>query len=330
MPDLRIDEAERADLVVDSGLNQEQYGSIIPEISWVTDSRFQHLRARELGDQVDISDIFPPGTNQQCNVYIPDGSFLPDQWSRAFLQGLSKLELDGLRGVEIGVGVGINAIYLLRNKGLKDLLASDLEPHLGELSFLNVQSNLHPEEHQGRYFAARGGLDLATWLSAADGVDVVFACIPQVGESSISESGRRKLEQKGGTAHYYDKDKYPSELNAFGLGLNDVLLAQCAGVLKPGGKVILNLAGRPGFETLEQLFAQNGFDHRILHQEVIQQHQGTSLESMALIEEASGREHEFFADQECGHPITAREAEERRKRGISVYHRIYVMEGIKQ
>lgn len=50
----------------------------------------------ELGDQ---SLFFQPGT------------FRPDQWTRAFLHGLMKLKLNGLRVWEIGCGTGINQDY---------------------------------------------------------------------------------------------------------------------------------------------------------------------------------------------------------------------------
>ena len=232
---------------------------------------------------VDVKNILPPNFEVDCRIEIPEYAFQPDQWSRAFLKGLTRLDVNGQRLVEIGVGTGINAIYLLRTQRPKTVHFSDRDPRLVPLALSNIAQVLSPEEYAGKVFPAHGALDLADWCqSSGKEFDVVYACIPQV----ILPQGS-SISNGDNLAHYYEKDKYDSDLHLYGLGLNDVLLAQAREFLPQQGSVVLNLGWRPGRKKLETLFEKNGFCPLLLHQEMIPQHAGTSLSSLCALESST-------------------------------------------
>jgi hypothetical protein len=154
-------------------------------------------------------------------------------------------------------------------------------------------------------------------------MDTIIACVPQVPrppEINLSDGDK--------TAHYYDATKYTTlQLNTIGLGLNEALLKKAKTHLKPGGKVILNLGGRPSKETLMAMFTNNGYAAAVLHEEIIPQHAETSLKPLAILETEHVNQYEFFTDAAGQNQINAKQAEQRRLSGESLFHKIYVIEG---
>jgi hypothetical protein len=160
--------------------------------------------------------------------------------------------------------------------------------------------------------------------ATAPAVDVVFGCLPQVPEE--------KDFSEAGMSHYYHPQLYPdSKLNSFGLGLNEALLSRARSVLSEKGEVVLNLGGRPGLPRLEAMFRAKGFAPRVVYEEVVPQHRGTSLFAFAKAEEAGEDNFEFFSDPEGRNRINGREAAARHpvpQRGYEpVFHKIYVIAG---
>lgn len=292
---------------------------------------------------VSVEEIFPKdiSTNGQkcsCLIEIPPFAFKPDEWSKAFLRGLSKIDVNDKELLEIGVGTGINVIYLLLARSPRSIAISDIDKRCVPLACRNIRRNVHTfyreEAFSGgplvhyptteKVFPYTGSKDLANWLGTDDCFDIVYGCLPQVVLPK-----EKRIEDDDAVAHYYEKDHYPSDFGIYGLALNDLLLQQVHPHLKAGGSVVLNLSGRSGQETLEQLFRRNGFKPKLLHQELIAQHAGTSLESLVTLEVATGRKFEFFADSEAKEPLNATQAEARRIKGEPVFHRIYVYQGIR-
>lgn len=274
---------------------------------------------------VDISDILPTDFPQEKPVAIevPPYAFRPDQWSKAFLRGLAKTDVYGKKCLEVGVGTGINVIYLL-TKGPANIAISDKESRCVPLACRNIRQNVKDENSWKKVLPYPGSLDLAGWLLETDdsNFDLIYGCLPQV----ILPQGE-DINRDDALAHYYEKERYPSDLGIYGLALNDIFLQQTHPHLNPGGSVVLNLGGRPGQKTLEELFIRNGFKPTLLHHEVIAQHAETSLESLSTLEAATGREFEFFADSNALEPLNANQAEARRENGLPVFHRIYVYQG---
>jgi len=274
---------------------------------------------------INVNDILPSNFEGDCDIEIPEYAFHPDQWSKAFLRGLSRLDVEGKNVAEIGVGTGVNVIYLLRTGRPRSIHFSDKDARLAPLALENITKVLSPSEYDGKVFPKTGERDLADWCeNFHQKIDLVYACIPQV----ILPHGS-SINDGDNLAHYYESGKYDSDLHLYGLGLNDVLLAQAREFLPQGGSAVLNLGGRPGRKKLENLFRKNGFHPELIHQEMIAQHTGTSLDSLCALETATGHDFEFFADEDGKEPLNALAAEERRANGIPVFHRIYVYQGIK-
>ncbi|MBI4235149.1 hypothetical protein HY604_02520 [Candidatus Peregrinibacteria bacterium] len=283
----------------------------------------QYTREPE-GQLVATADVLPDDFgSDSVDIEIPPYAFKPDQWSRAFLRGLAKLDVSGKKCLEIGVGTGINVIYLLA-KSPDSIAISDKEGRCVPLACRNIRRHCRESQNLAKVLPYGGSLDLASWLPfAEDGnFDIIYGCLPQV----ILPKDKQIYEGDA-LAHYYERERYASDLGIYGLALNDILLQQVRPHLKPGGSVVLNLGGRPGQKTLEELFRKNGLRPSILHQEIIAQHAETSLSSLATLEVASGRQFEFFADQEAKQPLNAEQAETRRQNRLPVFHRIYVYQG---
>ncbi len=255
-------------------------------------------------------------------MHIPDWAFRPDQWTAAFLRGLTQhaQSWNGKRVWEIGVGTGGNLVALRFLANGATFYFSDFDSRCVPLASRNIAT---AGASTCRYYPLHGSWDLVTAPEGktAPKVDIIFGCIPQV-PSNVDLSARDNV------AHYYNPQRYPnSHLNPCGLGLVEALLQRAPDVLSENGQVVLNLAGRPGIGRLEAMFAACGFASRVLYQTVIAQHKDTSLESLAALEKEGHGDFEFFSDPENCNGINARLAEWRRGRGMPVYHRIYVIEG---
>lgn len=296
------------------------------------------MKPPEFQHPLDIRDILPPDYDGETVIDCPPWAFKPDEWTRALLRGVAKLDLHDADVAEAGVGPGTNQIYVTKAKRPARSYGSDLDGRLPRVAAGNVLRAAGQQAAE-RFTPIHGNQSLLSWITRQR-LDVVLACIPQVpadhhDERTLAQvrafaakvNGNGTDVQTDELSHYYDPDTYPSDLNAFGLGLNDHLLQQARGVLRARGKAILNLGGRPGRPTLEGMFRKNGFTPTLLHSELIQQHPGTDLEPLATLEKHTDHAFEFFADDRGERQITAREAEDLRRAGHPVYHNIYVFSG---
>lgn len=256
-------------------------------------------------------------------VEVPPWAFRPDGWSEAFLRGLYTHgdEWGEKKVWEVGVGTGINLIKLARRASRATFYFSDYDDRCVPLARRNIAAAGLPKTQFRPLF---GRWDLvkpaAGWKAPT--VDIVFACIPQVPATTLLKAAEDEV------AHYYDPKRYDeSTLHCCGLGLNEALLKQARGVLTPEGTVILNLGGRPGIDRLFAMFQSCGYTPQVLHEEVVAQHAETSLLSLAQLERAGNPNFEFFTDIEAKVCVNARDAEERRRVGLPLFHKIYVIAG---
>lgn len=256
---------------------------------------------------------------------IPSWAFKPDGWSFAFLRGLQKITFAGTIW-EIGVGTGLNSHMIHRWTPTARVYFSDYNPKCTELALRNLKmADLFLSDQLCPLFGQWDLVRRVDQQARAPKVDSVVACIPQVPAPLNID-----LCESDNLAHYYDTVRYEGvELNALGLGLNEALLQRAHNVLTSSGRVILNLGGRPGQARLEGMFAACGYTPRIVHEEVVPQHTGTSLATLATMEMGGAENFEFFVDEHGLERINAQAAEQRRLDELSVFHKIYVIEGRK-
>ncbi len=277
----------------------------------------------------DVQDIFPKNfTGKSTLIEVPPYGFVPDNWSRALLRGLEKLDVAGKTILEPGVGSGINAAYLAnrpKHDRPKALWAGDYDRRMAPVAARNADRLLTPDERSTIHLC-EGELSLIAWAERHNvRPDIVYGCLPQVPCPKSVHLG-----DGDSYSHYYEVDHHEAEIDDFGLGLQRLLLLEAKELLAKNGSVVLNLGGRPGRDLLMNMFEKNGFLPEVLHAEIVQQHEGTKLEPLAkrehVMKDVTGHEFEFFCDPEGNEPINATEALKRRNAGLHVYHSIYVVQ----
>ncbi len=270
-----------------------------------------------------LSALLPPDLSSDGlghhQLRVPSWAFQPDEWSWAFLRGLRTLDLQHLSVWEVGCGTGLNLLLLRQWFPDAFLWYSDYNADATELA----EAHLVTTVGQSRTEALHGQWDLiGNGDVPAPQVDVIVACIPQVPANGHS------LDEGDNLAHYYDAGKYTEAVrHVHGLGLNEALLIRARRVLRPNGRVVLNLGGRPGLKRLLEMFTDHGYVPKVIHEEIIPQHHETALTSLVRLEREGHAPFEFFADSAATMPLSATEAEARRLAGEPLYHKIYVIEG---
>lgn len=257
-------------------------------------------------------------------IAVPPWAFRPDQWSFAFLRGLRALAptFEGQSLWELGVGTGLNTAFVATLAPSAHFHYSDYNNHCSILACTNI-SGLVPGSRE-RCSPLYGPWDLVTPPNGmtAPQVDVIFGCLPQVTKDGLD------LTVGDRVAHYYDPALYPeARHHDLGLGLHEALLERAKAVLCPGGRIVVNLSGRPGRQCLTALFTERGYHARVVHEEMVAQHRGTTLATLAALEDEGHPEFEFFADERGEREINACAAEARRLAGEPLFHNIYVIEG---
>ncbi len=259
--------------------------------------------------------------------------FKPDQWTKAFLRGLYQFgEQGGFTDktvVELGSGCAINLILVNNIYNPKYIYGSDIHPDVYENALKNVSLVL-PEEKRNNIEIISGGHNLDSWMKDDFKVDVIFGCLPQVIAPSHIANNNFTGEKNEASSHYYIPEEYPlarTSTHTLGLALNEHALRKLKSRLNPCGKIVLNLGGRTGKENLLEMFTASGYTPEILHEEFIEQHSGTSIETFVEIEKRSSADHTFEFFNEFGQQISAAQADIDRKGGKKIYHKIYVIAG---
>lgn len=261
------------------------------------------------GDIVQLHQFYPDAKRNLSIPRSPD-LFLPDQWTEVFARGLLTRDFSDATVLEVGVGTGINMAGLLEiNNRAARYIGTDICNNAVTASRILAQDN----GWDAQLIASDLLKDVPDALLQQ--VNHIVACIPQVPTD-------RNLEEGDNFAHYYKG--HNSYWDQYGLGLNSDLLKQ-AWERVPHASVSLNLSGRPGIDKLRELFDHNQRKAQILHEEMVPQHQGTSIESLAAMEENGHEPFEFFADEDGNTPICAIEAESRRVHHEPVFHKVYVL-----
>lgn len=281
---------------------------------------------------------------------VPDFAFDPtDPWTKTFQEGLRRANLTGKRVYEVGIGTGMNAVFLLREIGASSVSGSDLDPRLARLSAKNIEE-LAPG-HAHRFHPVEGSVSLIDTDAARAEIarsDTVIACLPQVispddekfsefRKSQGVEYGDEELDKSADhIAHYYPWEIFDClPFNAVGLGLNEALLRRIK-VSAPKTELIMNFGARIPKETIFAMFVANGYAPQVLFSKIVKQDVGTDISFFVTLEAAmqgTGMEQDFvctfFGDAEGKVPLSALEAQQQQEEApeTPLYHEVCVIRG---
>jgi aspartate/methionine/tyrosine aminotransferase/methylase of polypeptide subunit release factors len=270
-------------------------------------------------------DVTVGSAHEQLEILLLPSIFEPEEWAYTFLEGLLEVPLDeyaGKRLVEVGSGSGWIALALGKLTGLAEIRGLDLNPQAAAVARCNVWLN------GDEALAARlrfGESDLLKGLPADAGWDFVVGCIPQV----LRADGDPQLaELDAGDRALYDLSNYTAVQNVyedhFGLGLIARLLDECPEQLAPGGRLLLNIAGRPGRAIIERMFSRRGFDTEVQVVRRVRQAADTDIGPLVALERRTGSEFEFFVEQRSPEPIRAETALRWLEAGNPIWHEVAV------
>ncbi|MFO1519574.1 MAG: aminotransferase class I/II-fold pyridoxal phosphate-dependent enzyme [bacterium] len=237
-------------------------------------------------------------------------TFLPEEWSMTFVQGIARefarRPESVARAIEVGSGTGFVSLVLSRLGGARQIIAVDKNPHAQVVGALNATLN------------GVTNVDFRTGdrlLLVGETADLILGCLPQMPSKRARNLDLRELAD------------YAEEAGAFedplGLGLVGSVIDQARDRLVDGGRLWLMMADRPGEATVRELFARRGFHSRFLHTRLIPQDPSTDFSALAAIEGLTGFQFSFHNRE--GGTISAREAMRRPKPDL--FHRLHLTEG---
>jgi len=285
----------------------------------------------------------PDGEPLSLRLIVFPSVFSPEEWSMTFYEGLARFPRSEFysRGiVELGTGCGwISLAVALRWKPSK-VYGVDINPRAILCSKINLYLNALNED--GTPFFDDEQLTLLDRVTFAESdllsyfftnrtsIDRIIGCIPQVLSPGLDvmqklASGVPSDEFLYSLSNYCEKQGYLED--EFGLGLIAKAIEQSIELLRPSGKVILNLGGRPGEAVLTRMLHRRGFNVRKIWQTRVKQTDDTDISQLVDIERASRHRFEFYATERSEATISASTAYQYLTKGGAIYHAVSVYEG---
>ncbi len=277
-------------------------------------------------------------------VQLPS-TFAPEDWSYTFFEGLSRYSFSDFNEkklVELGCGNGWITIALAKRYNPEFIYGLDINPRAVLSAKLNLFINSINE--QGEFILESDGKslidkiefhesDLLAYFNTRNPInfDAILGCIPQVlaptseiNDAVISESSDDELLHS--LSNYTTEQGYIED--KFGLGLIAKTIEQSIDLIKPNGKVILNLGGRPGEAVIQKLITRRGYLLNKIWQRKVSQADDTEIDPLIKIENELGHHFEFYTDINSDQPINARTAKNYVQNGGEIYHNLSVYECI--
>jgi methionine S-methyltransferase len=269
--------------------------------------------------------------------------FAPEEWSRTFFEGLARLpagEIEGRTVAELGSGSGWLSLALARRALPAKVYGLDLNPKSVTCARINLYLNALDDD--GAPLLDSGGKtlldrvefhlsDLLAWVRERGlELDRIFGCIPQVLDPALPAAGTAMLDSASdellySLSNYTSRQGYLED--QFGLGLIARALEESIEVLRPSGRFVFNLGGRPGQTILRHLFRRRGCTVREVWKTRIRQAADTDIGPLVEIERGSPHRFEFYIDPHSDEPISARTAQAYQQAGGAIYHSLTVVEG---
>ncbi len=273
-------------------------------------------------------------------------SFSPEEWSFTFYEGLTRYpvaEFHERSVIELGCGNGWITLALALRCQPKLIYGVDINPKAIVLSRLNLYLNaldanghLIPDS-EGKHLLERvrfAESDLLGHFIQSDGQgnfvpDIIVGCIPQVLNPDSDAlltivPGQTSDEHLYSLSNYCDKQGYVED--QFGLGLIARAMEEAVSLMRPTGKLILNLGGRPGAHVLERMFLRRGFNLKKIWQTKVGQAQDTDILALVNIEKSTSHRFEFYMSHHSDEPISATTAWRYAQTGGQIFHALSVYE----
>lgn len=264
---------------------------------------------------------------ERLRLLLLPSIFAPEDWAYTFLEGLLRVppeEYEGKRLVEVGTGSGWICIALARLTDLASIEGVDLNPQAAAVATCNLWLNCDAET-AARVSFSQG--DLLRGFPPESRWDFVVGCIPQVLRTEGLET---ELLEEADEAKLYDLSNYCALQNVyedhFGLGLIAKLLDEAPERLLPGGRLLLNLAGRPGRAIIERMFTRRGFSTGVVVARRVKQASDTDIRPLVALEQATHSDFEFYMAQHSAEPIRAQTALGWLEAGNDIWHEVAVWE----
>jgi methionine S-methyltransferase len=266
--------------------------------------------------------------------------FVPNAWSYTFYEGLSRYPISDFNNkqiTELGCGNGWVVLALAFRTLPQKIFGLDINPRAILASKLNLALNGLSDD--GELIIGEDELPIIDKVEFLQSdllqelfnreltLDRVIGCIPQV--LNPEPNSFREIitdELLYDLSNYYTKQGYVED--QFGLGLIAKAIEQSALILKPSGKIILNLGGRPGAVVLERLMSRRGFGVRKIWQTKVKQDIDTSIDSLVEIEKATGHNFEFYFSEHSNVAMSAITAKACLLHNHPIYHSVSVYQGI--
>ncbi|MES2615364.1 MAG: aminotransferase class I/II-fold pyridoxal phosphate-dependent enzyme [Bdellovibrionota bacterium] len=268
--------------------------------------------------------------------------FTPEDWSFTFFEGLMRCPEDEFYQrslAELGCGNGWISIALAQRYSPFTIYGFDINPRAIVCAKINLYLNAMNEQgniirdSQGKTLLDKVQFHVSDLLGYCLEnkiyLDKIIGCIPQVLSPNLSIINNIVPENSTDEAlyalsNYCSKQGFVED--QFGLGLIARSVEESIQVLKPNGKVILNLGGRPGQAVLNRLFTRRGFVTKTIWQTKIEQAEDTDILPLVDIEKKSAHRFEFFMSSYAKESISARTAYAFQSAGGRVFHSLNVIE----
>ncbi len=287
----------------------------------------------------------PNGLNETFNLKLLQlpSTFAPEEWSYTFFEGLSRYAVSEFRDkqmVELGCGNGWISLSMALKYNCSKIYGLDINPKAILCSKLNLYLNAF--DAQGNLLKLADGYtlldkvdfqvsDLLSYFydHKSPVFDVIIGCIPQVlaPQESIDNS---KISSEANDEFLHSLSNYTSEQgfveDKFGLGLIARSVEESIDLLKPDGKLILNLGERPRREVLERLVRRRGMLINRIWKRKVAQANDTDIDSLVRLEKEMNHHFEFYTDLHSETPINARTAKLYAEKGGVIYHNLSVYE----
>ncbi len=268
--------------------------------------------------------------------------FIPEDWSFTFYEGLARYPISEFHHrtlAELGCGNGWITIALAKKCFPHVIYGLDINPRAIVCAKINLYLNGLDErgksyiDSEGKTLFDRVQFQVSDLLeyciSNKIQLDKVIGCIPQVlapDTHLLPNIIHDNVEDESlfSLSNYCSKQGYIED--QFGLGLIARAVEESLEVMKPGGKIILNLGGRPGKAVLDRLLTRRGFKTSVVWKTKIEQAGDTEILPLVEIEQSTSHRFEFYMGANSEESISARTAYVYAMNGGNVFHSLQVVE----